>query len=143
MDAYKFIKQAAGEFVKLFTNVHKCKFLYMHNDTHSLSEELMSEIMDEGLSVIESGMKVLGGAIGKSDEAINELVREQVNDAHVNFDSIEERSLPVQHAMHILRICAVPKMMHVARLTPPSACADIMSKFDVEIAIFPPFFSSY
>ena len=60
-------------------------------------------------------------------------MNEQLVGDDVIFERIEHNEFPVQHAMHMLRLCAVPKMIYITRITPPSACIDIINNFDDQL----------
>ena len=118
----------------LSINYKKSSLIYFHEQSHPLSDNVMSSIEQIGISYIKNRTVILGAVIGANVAEIAAGVRELVPDLHADpfFSRLTKPHLGVQSAMLLLRYCGIPKMSYLLRVTPPEAIKDIAADFDRE-----------
>jgi hypothetical protein len=124
--------QALMPEVGLQFNTKKSQFAYFHNDTAPLHRSTLDLLAKHDISPREQFMEVMGAVIGRDEVAVQEGMKEVLGASHHSafFNRLLSNVLPVQHAMLILRQCAVPQLNYVMRCVPPPCIADEAAQFD-------------
>jgi hypothetical protein len=116
----------------LTCNTAKSHFGHFHQHTAPLHSNILSTLAQHNITVHEDWLEVVGAVVGRDEEAIRAGVKEvfncEGNDAF--FRRLQSIDMPVQLAMLLLRLCAVPQLNYLLRCTPPSCIAELADDFD-------------
>jgi hypothetical protein len=119
----------------LICNTCKTILLYFHQDTESLSTEVIDFLQQEGIIIENHHTDVLGAVIGATEEdVVNGLQKGDPLDNSSNFfRRLINPHLSVQSAMLLLMKCGVPKLKYLLRCIPPPCIAQHASRMDDNI----------
>ena len=92
----------------------KCKALWPREAAPS--SEIVRQILDSGLTLVYGSMDSLGALVGSDDVATSKWALEKAQSHDQLFAALLHPALPVQHAMGILRVCAIPRMNYLTRV---------------------------
>jgi hypothetical protein len=106
----------------------KCTALWSH--TLGVPQSLLDLAQEHGFTVQRGAMKVLGSIIGTDRDLIKNLLREKSKSHHPVFEAIDHPSMPVQIALILLRLCAIPRLVYLCRTLSLSLTSELCSLFD-------------
>lgn len=116
----------------LTCNTAKSHFAYFHRHTAPLQSNILETLARHNITVHDDWLEVVGAVVGRDEEAIRAGVKEvfdcEGNDAF--FRRLQSVDMPVQLAMLLLRLCAVPQLNYLLRCIPPSCIAQLAEEFD-------------
>ena len=133
MRAFNHLQSIIGR-TGLTINHRKCTMIYFHQERYPLSEDITSSLQQMDIPVITNRTVILGAVIGRSIDEIRAGVRELVPNLKTDlfFARLTNPNLGVQTAMILLRLCGVPKMSYLLRVTPPEAMQELATQFDLD-----------
>jgi hypothetical protein len=133
MKAFQHLQSVIGP-SGLSINCRKSSMTYFHQDTHPLSPDVTITLQQLDIPIIENHTVILGSLIGRSIEEMAAGVGELAPDPKTDlfFRRLTNPNLAVQTAMILLRLCGVPKMSYLLRVTPPDAIYATAARFDQE-----------
>ena len=122
-------KEAAA--VGLGLVLSKCKALWPREAAPS--SEIVRQILDSGLTLVYGSMDSLGALVGSDDVATSKWALEKAQSHDQLFAALLHPALPVQHAMGILRFCAIPRMNYLTRVVRPDLLRPACEYFDRKV----------
>lgn len=108
----------------------KCQFIYFHNHTHPLTAEVVTQLSRHQIPIQDKCASVLGSVVGIDDTSIKQKLNNMVMKQKDIFNAILCPQMPVQEAMHLLRVCCVPKMDYLIQTVRPSLVQEAAATFD-------------
>ena len=78
-------------------------------------------------------MDSLGALVGSDDVATSKWALEKAQSHDQLFAALLHPALPVQHAMGILRFCAIPRMNYLTRVVRPDLLRPACEYFDRKV----------
>ena len=127
-DVYDTIVQYAAE-VSLHIQQSKCAFMYLHDDVHRPSQEVLSKIESYCIPRCEA-LTVVGVPIGKVDINYNQIIQKRLDGLHTIFSRLKHHKLGKQRAFLLLRSCAQRQMDFLLWAVSPSAVNSFAGQFD-------------
>jgi len=111
----------------------KCIVLWAHPGEPP--QPLLDDIKKRGLCLARGAMESLGSIVGLDGPLMSQWLVNQLSSATHNqlFATLLNSSLPVQPAMAILRLSALPKMGYLLRTIKPSITAKAAALFDAKV----------
>ena len=96
---------------------------------------LLEIINARGLRLVRGAMECLGTIVGLDQTLMSQWVADQITaESHTQlFSTLLHPSLPVQSAMAILRLSALPQMSYLLRTLKPTITAKAAALFDAKV----------
>lgn len=96
---------------------------------------LLAAIKERGITLVRGATECLGSIIGTDQDRMSQWAFDQAaSSGHAQlFETLLNPSIPVQSAMAILRMCAIPRMGYLARTLKPSLIAKAAAHFDSKV----------
>ena len=95
--------------------------------------EIVTQVLDLGLTLVYGSTDSLGALVGHDDVAIRKWALEKAKSHNQLFADLLHPALPVQHAMAILRFCAIPRMNYLTRVVRPDLLRPACEYFDRKV----------
>ena len=105
----------------------KCAMLWPRAN---LPDGIRTEATKRGLSYRVGTMETLGGLVGQGDDAFNQWLAGNMDSFKGYFDMLLHPELPVQVAMLLLRLSAVPRIGFLTTVMPPRLLEAHAKRFD-------------
>ena len=105
----------------------KCAILWPRAN---LPEKVRADATKRGLSCRVGTMETLGGLVGQGDDAYNQWLAGYINSFKEYFDMLLHPELPIQVAMLLLRLSAVPRIGFLTSVIPPRLLDAHARRFD-------------
>ena len=105
----------------------KCAMLWPRAN---LPDGIRTEATKRGLSYRVGTMETLGGLVGQGDDAFNQWLAGYMDSFKGYFDMLLHPELPVQVAMLLLRLSAVPRIGFLTTVMPPRYLEAHARRFD-------------
>ena len=101
---------------------NKCGILWPHNAP--IPEALKTEADKRNITIHTGAMSTLGAMVGFDIDKISKWVGKKLEKHQRLFELLSHDELPAQIACLLLRLCAVPCMGYLLRVTPPPILAE-------------------
>ena len=109
----------------------KCGLLWPHPEP--LPEAVRALAARHGVPVSLGTMETLGALVGRGDDQVSQWLAGRVQSHDRFFTLLCHDDLPVQIAMLLLRMCAIPMMGYLARVIPPRLFLPHARTFDARV----------
>lgn len=129
LKAFEVLKSVASE-GGLEVNLSKTKFLWLHETGIPLPEDLERKLEEMGTQIERGATMLLGAPIGTDEQKMKQLVMKGLDEQKQFFDRLKSSSLPIQEALIMLRVCALPRLNFFCRTTPPRILYPAAVAFD-------------
>ncbi|MGH2639066.1 MAG: hypothetical protein ACRDF4_07280, partial [Rhabdochlamydiaceae bacterium] len=130
------LKEVANE-GGLEMNMSKTKFLWLHCDENRtnipppISSEVQARLHELGMAEIEIGATwILGAPIGTDVEKMKALTESAIKEQKQFFELIQDKHMPLQEALTLLRVCGIPRFNYLSRTTHSSVLSPAAQQFD-------------
>ena len=91
------------------------------------------QVLCAGLILSYGSLDSLGALVGRDDTATKKWALEKARSHDQLFEALLHPALPVQHAMAILRFCAIPRMNYLTRVVRPDLLQPACLYFDQKV----------
>lgn len=126
---FEVLKEAAKE-GGLEVNISKTKFLWLHEAECALPIAIEHKLAHMSMLIERGATMLLGAPIGTDTEKMQSLLMKIVRDHEPFFQRINSTLLPIQEALILLRVCALPRLNYLARTTPARILYPAAEAFD-------------
>ena len=109
----------------------KCKALWSRQTAPP--PEVVAQVLQSGLTLVYGTTDSLGALVGHDDVAIRKWALEKAMSHDQLFAALLHPAMPVQHAMAILRFCAIPRMNYLTRVIRPDLLRPACEYFDKKV----------
>ena len=110
---------------------NKCGILWPHKEP--IPEQLAKEAQARDIKIETGAMATLGAMVGFDMDKISAWVGQKLQKHEKLFELLRRDELPAQIACLLLRLCAVPCMGYLLRVTPPPILRDHARLFDAQV----------
>ena len=126
--------EAKAKEAGLSINHSKCQFLWFHEE-QPLSSAVQEFLRKTGIKSCPRVATILGTPVGIDADMIKSEAMKIVDHSKLFFDRILHQDMPMQHAMLLLRVSALPKLSYMLRTLRPGWCMRAATAFDTLIHI--------
>lgn len=126
--AFEALKSAAKD-GGLDINVSKTKLLWLHKGV-PLPSSIQSRAAEVGMQVDVGATLLLGTPIGTDIDLMSNMALTLIKEQQSYFNSILAVQMPVQEALTLLRMCAVPRLNYLSRTVHPRVLEPAAGYFD-------------
>ena len=95
--------------------------------------EVVAQVLQSGLTLVYGTTDSLGAMVGHDDVAIRKWALEKAKSHDQLVAALLHPAMPVQHAMAILRFCAIPRMNYLTRVIRPDLLRPACEYFDKKV----------
>ena len=103
--------------------------------TRLILRSLLDGLKNRGIRLVRDTLECLGTVIGLNHAAMSQWAYDRITSpSHLQlFSTLLNPSLPVQAAMAILRLCAIPRMSYLSRTLKPAIVTKAGAYFDSKV----------
>jgi hypothetical protein len=129
--AFEVLRTSARE-GGLEVNLSKTKFLWLHEPTHDgeLPPEMVARLSEMEMEIVRGATMLLGAPVGTDEDKMKAMVMKVVEEQQLFFSRLKSCLMPTQEALILLRVCALPRLNHLCRTTPPRVLYQAAAAFD-------------
>ncbi|MCP4539377.1 MAG: hypothetical protein GY832_19750 [Chloroflexi bacterium] len=88
-----------------------------------------------GLHVVDASVDLLGGFVGRDQEAVARDAAAYIDARAAQLDKLVDSALPVQMKFLLLRCCLHPSLAFFTRITPSTVCRDALVRYDARVQL--------
>ena len=133
LQAFDRYSTAESKKVGLSLRSEKCIAFWVHQADPP--QPLLDGLKNRGIRLVRDTLECLGTVIGLNHAAMSQWAYDRITSpSHLQlFSTLLNPSLPVQAAMAILRLCAIPRMSYLSRTLKPAIVTKAGAYFDSKV----------
>jgi hypothetical protein len=132
VSAYATICQEAA-LVGLEVQPTKSQLIYFQSDRVPLPSDITEFIARNRVQLQLDSAIILGAPVGRTAAKREELALRTLRDHVSFFQALLRDEMPVQEAVHLLRVSGTPRLNYLLRCVPPDAVRNLARQFDTHV----------